>query len=209
MLAERIKKIRKARELTQLEFAKRIGVTAGHISQVETGTSIPSNHLVKSICREFNVREKWLLYGESVLSEKDGYTVEEIEDFEADVKKISRVSLYGFLTSSFYTIIEMNNRLSDFQLDVEKIVRAPDKELLEWARNLLNVVDSLKENIFLLVDIISKEKKPGWKTWRGVIEKHFKTETDMQNFMKQIIDNLRTTKESLKRAEESAEKGRE
>ena len=60
----RIKEVRKAKELTQEEFAERIGLKRNSIAQIEIGTRVPSNQVILSICREFNVNELWLRTGE-------------------------------------------------------------------------------------------------------------------------------------------------
>lgn len=63
-MGERIKAIRKARNLTQQEFADRIGLTKNFISLVETESRIPSDRTIADICREFGVNEAWLRSGE-------------------------------------------------------------------------------------------------------------------------------------------------
>ena len=59
---ERIKKIRKALDLTQQEFAERIGMKRNSIAQIETGRKT-SDQTIIAICREFNVNEAWLKTG--------------------------------------------------------------------------------------------------------------------------------------------------
>lgn len=61
---ERIKKLRKALDLTQQEFAEKIGSVQNTITGYETGRRAPSNQVVALICREFNVDETWLRTGE-------------------------------------------------------------------------------------------------------------------------------------------------
>lgn len=61
---ERIKKLRKALDLTQQEFADRIGVKRNTIATYEIGRNIPLDAVISSICREFNVSEEWLRTGE-------------------------------------------------------------------------------------------------------------------------------------------------
>lgn len=63
-LNERIKKLRKALDLTQQEFANRIGTTANVLTNYETGRRNPSNSVINNICKEFNVNETWLRTGE-------------------------------------------------------------------------------------------------------------------------------------------------
>lgn len=61
---ERIKIIREHYRLTQDEFGKRIGSARNTIANYESGNRSPSNSVVLSICREFNVNENWLRTGE-------------------------------------------------------------------------------------------------------------------------------------------------
>ena len=60
---ERIKAIREYLQLTQEEFGNRIGSARNTISNYENGNRNPSNSVVLSICREFNVDENWLRTG--------------------------------------------------------------------------------------------------------------------------------------------------
>ncbi len=60
---ERIKAIREYLQLTQEEFGNRIGSARNTIANYENGNRNPSNSVVLSICREFNVDENWLRTG--------------------------------------------------------------------------------------------------------------------------------------------------
>lgn len=74
----RIKKLRKTLELTQQEFADRIGMKRNTVANYETGRNDPSASVVSLICREFNVNEEWLRNGTGEIfievSEDDEYT---------------------------------------------------------------------------------------------------------------------------------------
>lgn len=59
----RIKEIRIANNLTMEKFGERIGVTKSTISNIENGNRNATEHMIKSICREFDYREKWLRDG--------------------------------------------------------------------------------------------------------------------------------------------------
>lgn len=61
---ERIKQLRKALDLTQQEFADRIGMKRNSIANYEIGRNTPIDAVIVSICREFNVNEEWLRTGE-------------------------------------------------------------------------------------------------------------------------------------------------
>jgi len=62
-LNERIKKLRRALDLTQSEFAERIGSVQNTITGYETGRRSPSSQVISLICKEFGVNEAWLRYG--------------------------------------------------------------------------------------------------------------------------------------------------
>lgn len=61
---ERIKKLRKALDLTQQAFADRLGIKQNTIAKYETNRGTPTTSVVSLIVREFNVNETWLRTGE-------------------------------------------------------------------------------------------------------------------------------------------------
>ena len=64
ILKERIRELRKALKLTQVEFGEKIGVKGNTVTNYETGLRNPTDAVLLSICREFNVNEMWLRTGE-------------------------------------------------------------------------------------------------------------------------------------------------
>lgn len=60
---ERIKKLRKALDLTQQEFATKIGSVQNTITGYETGRRTPSSQVISLICKTFSVNEEWLRTG--------------------------------------------------------------------------------------------------------------------------------------------------
>ena len=63
-MKDRIKELRKNKKLTQAEFGERIGVKGNTITTYENGSRVPSEAVIKSICRVFNVNEEWLRTGQ-------------------------------------------------------------------------------------------------------------------------------------------------
>lgn len=77
---ERLKRLRKALDLTQQDFADRIGIKRNSYANYETGRNIPIDAIILSMCREFNVNEEWLRTGKGTMfveRTKD----EQIEEF--------------------------------------------------------------------------------------------------------------------------------
>lgn len=62
-IGERLKEVRKTAKLNQEQFAKTLGISRGHISNIEKGTDSPSSSLVKLLYSTYNVSEDWFLYG--------------------------------------------------------------------------------------------------------------------------------------------------
>lgn len=81
---ERVKIIRKEKELTLEKFGERLGVGKSAISNIESGARNLTDQMIISICREFNVRKEWLVDGTGemfVPLSRD----EQIEEFMGEV----------------------------------------------------------------------------------------------------------------------------
>ena len=77
---ERVKELRKTLSLTLEKFGQRIGVGKSTISDIENGRRSLSEHMTKSICREFSVDYMWLTTGEGeMLVESDDDFFERID----------------------------------------------------------------------------------------------------------------------------------
>ena len=61
---DRIRKVVEQSGLNKSAFAKKINVTPSHISQMCSGSKMPSDRTIADICREFGVNETWLRAGE-------------------------------------------------------------------------------------------------------------------------------------------------
>ena len=71
---DRIKKLRKALDLTQQKFADSLGIKQNTVASYEMGRIVPSDSTIKLICREFDVSEDWLRTGEGemfIISDRD------------------------------------------------------------------------------------------------------------------------------------------
>lgn len=61
---ERVKAIRKAKEMSMEQFGERIGnISKSTISNIENGNRNLTDLMLKSICSEFDVNEDWLRTG--------------------------------------------------------------------------------------------------------------------------------------------------
>lgn len=62
-ISDRIREVRKLMKMNQNQFAKELGVSRTHISNMENGNDNPSSSLIKLLCVRFNIDETWLVEG--------------------------------------------------------------------------------------------------------------------------------------------------
>ena len=56
-------KIRQDANMTQSQFAEKIGLSRNYVWMMENGERVPSDRTISDICRIFNVQEDWLRHG--------------------------------------------------------------------------------------------------------------------------------------------------
>lgn len=153
-LGERIKKIRKSAMLSQLSFAKSLGINRAHISRIETGTAKPSEQLIKSICREYDINEKWLRSGKGPMVEKSispkaiqelGLKLEEIKWNEL----INRVKLINKIVDQVVSIEVESDNFAEFDVytDHPKIIESREILKQELKMSLIKLQKKLSSII--------------------------------------------------------------
>ena len=65
MIAERIKKLREQKSMTQTELARRLGITRSSVNAWEMGISVPSTQYIVELAGIFRVSTAFLLGVES------------------------------------------------------------------------------------------------------------------------------------------------
>lgn len=119
-LNERLKKLRKTLDLTQQEFADRIGSKRNTIAKYETDTNVPSAAVISLICREFNVNENWLRTGEGDMFMEMSRD-EQIEKFIGDLLHGEEDSFKRRLISGLAALDENGWKvLEDFLDSIQK-----------------------------------------------------------------------------------------
>lgn len=108
---ERVKELRKTLSLTLEKFGQRIGVGKSTISDLENGRRSLSEHMTKSICREFSVDYMWLTTGEGeMFIDSDDDFIERIDRIMAD-EDDARKNLFKFMLELSDEDIEALDRL--------------------------------------------------------------------------------------------------
>jgi transcriptional regulator with XRE-family HTH domain len=115
---ERIKELRKTLSLTLEKFGQRIGVGKSTISDLENGRRSLSEHMTKSICREFSVDYMWLTTGEGeMFVESDDDFFERIDRIMAGENE-SRKNMIKTLLYASDADIEAFDRLVDYYISL-------------------------------------------------------------------------------------------
>ena len=115
-MSERIKRIRKMLDLTQQEFADRIGIKRNTIANYESGRNEPVDSVISLICREYGVNEAWLRTGEGEMFTPNPET-------ELDALK-ERYSLSQAECSLIDVFVNMNEK--DRKTVLDFVVHASD-----------------------------------------------------------------------------------
>lgn len=114
---ERIKEIRKTLGLTLEKFGERIGVTKTAISNIENGNRNVTEHMIKSICREFNVDYIWLTTGEgNMFVDTDDNFIEKIDRIMASEDDV-RKNFFKFMLSLSYDDVVALERIMNSAID--------------------------------------------------------------------------------------------
>ena len=109
---QRIKQLRRILDLTQQDFAERIGLKQNSIALIESGKRNISNQAVLSICRTFSVNETWLRTGEGEIfnemwrEEQIAYYLGDIFSEPGDTFKKRLVAALAAMDESEWAAVE-------------------------------------------------------------------------------------------------------
>jgi transcriptional regulator with XRE-family HTH domain len=67
-IGERIKQLRKEKDLPQTKFSEMVGIHLNHLRRCEADESMPSAEIIQKICRTFHVSADYLLFDEDFQS---------------------------------------------------------------------------------------------------------------------------------------------
>lgn len=96
-IGERIKVLRKEKNLSMEDFGSVIGMGKSAVSRIENGVNGTTDQTIRSICREFGVNECWLRTGDGEMFEQTRETVLDKLCAEYDLGAEHRAIVEGFL----------------------------------------------------------------------------------------------------------------
>jgi len=114
----RLKKVRELMNMKQTELAKLLGVRSTYISRLETGSSNPSDSLIRLIASATLVNYEWLKNGTGEI--KNNLTIEETMSHKSIDFTVSDISIFESIkpqsTEDYATI---SNMLSYFKMVIQ------------------------------------------------------------------------------------------
>lgn len=121
-MKERIRKIRRDLDLTQQEFADRIGIKRNTVANYETGRNEPVDSVVSLICREFHVNEEWLRNGIGEM-----FTQDSEDELQALTEKYSLSTADRILIEKYISLKpEARKAVLQFMTDVAASLNKSD-----------------------------------------------------------------------------------
>lgn len=130
-LGNRIKKVRQALDLTQTEFAAKIGTVQNTITRYETNNRNPSASVITLICEKFNVREEWLRTGEGEMFKPKPSDVLDQLAFEYKLSNAAYVMIEKFIRLR----PEIQNGMVDYFREVNAALEEVDPTVLAYTGN--------------------------------------------------------------------------
>ncbi len=173
-IGDRLKEIRMHYSLTQKDFAKKIGVTNAHISRMEKGITIPSEHLIMLICKEFEINIDWLKLGEDPMYAADSIG----EKMEASIPILNK------LLQSENIIIQ--NQAAELNMLFSKIINV--EHLNDDAKMLyLNNISNLLSIVNKFTDSIKEDISTGQQTLKEIYDQRFSMyKNDLMNYVDEL-----------------------
>lgn len=181
-IGDRIKLLRKKEcQMTQKEFAARLGVTNAHISKIEKGLTIPSEALIKLICKCFCVSEHWIKEGLMPMY------MEQIED-EADRNlTVATKQLRKLLSDNDPLVRLTTSQLEDVFVRILCIENIDACERVHYLKALLRMFTTINDtlSVFKTTYPISENVK------KEILQSELEdVESSLQALVKIITENF-------------------
>ncbi len=172
-MIERLKKIRKALNMTQSEFAEQLRLQQNTICLFETGKRNPSERTIDDICNIFNVSKEYLLNGiEPMFIQTPSETMEQLKkEFDLDEFSFNLVHEYLKLTPT------QREKVRDFVYCVIK-----PKESMDYTIGISKTPEVQEGKKHLSNELTTEELEAEYKKSRSVSAR--KTDLSASNTIK-------------------------
>lgn len=140
-IGDRIREIRKINQMTQKKFGETLGISYGHISNIEKNKDVPSETIIKLICYEYHVSENWLKNGQG-----------EMIDNGNNLSNTNQllIMLDDILASS----TETNRKtIADILINLELILINSNQLSAKTQNNNLEILNNIMDKIYSVTNL--------------------------------------------------------
>ncbi len=185
-IGQRIKELRKSYKLNQTDFAKPLGVSYGHISNLEQGKDMPSQALVRLMAHEYNTSIEWIMEGKG-----DRFTHKPYKDQPSNMQKTNRLMLE--LDDLMCAAPSGIRNLQENILETIVLFFNADSVLkADFNKNYLEILNNMLKNLYTLNTHLIVTKNMGdcvsFQSYRERIEQ----------LMDEIFENFASELEAFK-----------
>lgn len=157
-MGDRIKSIRKTRNVTQTVFAKELGISQAYVSKLEQDKENPSDLLLKFIAYRYCINLEWLKTGTGDIENKGGLEKED---------SVNSLHMYTYELEKIYNkfadtqIYQITNSMWYFTSIIEKIGNSKNLEseqANEYIENLEKIYRHLWSINTIICSVLNNEK---------------------------------------------------
>ena len=167
----RLKELRNQLQMSQVEFAKKLGVTNAHISKIEKGGTAPSDALIKLISKEYQVSEEWIKTGKEPM-----FIYEILEKTEEQLMN-STDTFNKLLSSDSYVVRGLAAELKFNFSGIANVNHLDEKQKIEYltiVKKMLSLINQynimIKEQIYTKQILINEVKEKHFNNYKLDIE---------------------------------------
>lgn len=157
-MGDRIKCIRKIRNVTQTVFAKELGISQAYVSKLEQDKENPSDLLLKFIAYRYCINLEWLKTGTGDIENREGLGKED---------SVNSLHMYTYELEKIYNkftdtqIHQITNSIWYFTSIIEKIGNSKNlkpKQTIEYIENLEKIYRYLWNINTVICRFLNNEK---------------------------------------------------
>lgn len=125
-VGKRVKEARKTLKLQQQEMANQLGISSGHLSEIESGKANPNTDFHIKMAELYNISVEYIIRGNGDMFYDDGKTTEKTFDFKSDVDSMAKLN--WLLENSGLFRVSVMNFASKLIIEEEKLLKESIKK---------------------------------------------------------------------------------
>ena len=192
-LGNRVRQVRKSKNMTQTEFGFKLGISHSHVSNIENGKENASNTLVLMMCSTFQIDREWLLFGEGEMhaSRLDSEDVNERFEYNISLYKQLFEQAQSFVKKEQYNQIIANIHVS---LVDDSYWYTNNMDVEPWRFNhmthYLEILSVITNLIECVRNALNDNNKNAYKQLYDMHREHTKTCDIIKESLQKLVSNM-------------------